>query len=129
MWCPHDRASWKRSPARSSTATDFCGSRPAQRVDYVASPDGRIGGKGQHVHFLRGRWHGVESSNDSRGFFSSAGLSRKCCNRATAVVVPQPVCDYETWGPRLRSQFEDWSQILSQFGLGAAAIKPPTKLE
>jgi hypothetical protein len=37
-------------------------------------------------------------------------------------VVPSQL-DYETWGHAFVRNLKDWSQILSQFGLGAAAIK------
>lgn len=39
-----------------------------------------------------------------------------------ALIVPNQL-DFETWGRALVRNLKDWSQIFSQFGLGAAAIK------
>ena len=39
-----------------------------------------------------------------------------------AMIVPNQL-DFETWGRALVRNLKDWSQIFSQFGLGAAAIQ------
>jgi protein involved in polysaccharide export with SLBB domain len=64
----------------------------------------------------------VSSSSDSRGFFSFGGVESQVLQPGDAVVVPSQL-DYETWGHAFVRNLKDWSQILSQFGLGAAAIK------
>jgi polysaccharide export outer membrane protein len=64
----------------------------------------------------------VTSSNDRRGFFSFGGVESQALQPGDAVVVPNQL-DYETWGRALVRNLKDWSQIFSQFGLGAAAIQ------
>jgi hypothetical protein len=64
----------------------------------------------------------VSSSNDRRGFFGFGGIDSLALQPGDAVVVPSQL-DYETWGRALVRNLKDWSQIFSQFGLGAAAIK------
>jgi protein involved in polysaccharide export with SLBB domain len=64
----------------------------------------------------------VTSGNDRRGFFSFGGIESQTMQPGDAVVVPNQL-DYETWGRALVRNLKDWSQIFSQFGLGAAAIK------
>ena len=50
------------------------------------------------------------------------GLSGTALQAGDSVIVPNQL-DYETWGRVLARNLKDWSQIFSQFGLGAAAIK------
>jgi protein involved in polysaccharide export with SLBB domain len=64
----------------------------------------------------------VSSANERRGFFSFGGIEAQPLQPGDAVVIPNQL-DYETWGRALVRNLKDWSQIFSQFGLGAAAIK------
>ncbi len=64
----------------------------------------------------------VASSTDKRGFFGFGGVESQVLQPGDAVIVPNQL-DYETWGRALVRNLKDWSQIFSQFGLGAAAIK------
>ena len=64
----------------------------------------------------------VNHSNDKRGFFGTGSLESQPLQPGDAVVVPNQL-DFETWGRALVRNLKDWSQIFSQFGLGAAAIK------
>jgi len=63
----------------------------------------------------------VMHANESRGFFGGRNLQSASLNPGDAIVVPNKL-DYETWGRALVRNLKDWSQIFSQFGLGAAAI-------
>jgi hypothetical protein len=63
----------------------------------------------------------VVHATSARGLFSAALESRPLF-AGDAVVIPNQL-DYETWGTALVRNLKDWSQIFSQFGLGAAAIK------
>ena len=64
----------------------------------------------------------VVSANDRRGFFSFGGIDSQELQPGDAIVVPNQL-DYETFGRALVRNLKDWSQIFSQFGLGAAAIQ------
>jgi len=64
----------------------------------------------------------VTSANERRGFFGFGGIESQPLQPGDAVVVPNQL-DYETWGRALVRNLKDWSQIFSQFGLGAAAIQ------
>lgn len=64
----------------------------------------------------------VVSANDRRGFFSFGGIESHELQPGDAVVVPNQL-DYENFGRALVRNLKDWSQIFSQFGLGAAAIQ------
>jgi len=64
----------------------------------------------------------VTSANERRGFFGFGGIDAQVLQPGDAVVVPNQL-DYETWGRALVRNLKDWSQIFSQFGLGAAAIQ------
>jgi len=64
----------------------------------------------------------VVSGNERRGFFGYGDIDSQVLQPGDAVVVPNQL-DYETWGRALVRNLKDWSQIFSQFGLGAAAIK------
>lgn len=64
----------------------------------------------------------VSHANDSRGLFGYGGLQKQPLYPGDAVVVPNQL-DFETWGRALVRNLKDWSQIFSQFGLGAAAIQ------
>ncbi len=64
----------------------------------------------------------VSNTNDRRGFFGAGSLAGQPLQPGDAVVVPSQL-DYETWGRALVRNLKDWSQIFSQFGLGAAAIQ------
>ena len=64
----------------------------------------------------------VSHSNDKRGFFGGSSLQGLPLQPGDAVIVPNQL-DFETWGRALVRNLKDWSQIFSQFGLGAAAIQ------
>jgi protein involved in polysaccharide export with SLBB domain len=64
----------------------------------------------------------VTSANERRGFFGYGGIESQPLQPGDAVVIPNQL-DYETWGRALVRNLKDWSQIFSQFGLGAAAIQ------
>lgn len=64
----------------------------------------------------------VTSANERRGFFGFGSIESQVLQPGDAVVVPNQL-DYETWGRALVRNLKDWSQIFSQFGLGAAAIQ------
>lgn len=64
----------------------------------------------------------VSHSNDAKGLFGYGGLAKQPLYPGDAVVVPNQL-DFETWGKALVRNLKDWSQIFSQFGLGAAAIQ------
>jgi protein involved in polysaccharide export with SLBB domain len=65
----------------------------------------------------------VNHANDQRGIFGfGGGLQSQPLYPGDAVVVPNQL-DFETWGRALVRNLKDWSQIFSQFGLGAAAIQ------
>jgi protein involved in polysaccharide export with SLBB domain len=64
----------------------------------------------------------VKHANDNRSLFGVGGLQSLPLFPGDAVVVPNQL-DFETWGSSLVRNLKDWSQIFSQFGLGAAAIK------
>ena len=64
----------------------------------------------------------VRHATSERGLFGMGGLQSQLLYPGDAVVVPNQL-DYETWGRALVRNLKDWSQIFSQFGLGAAAIK------
>jgi polysaccharide biosynthesis/export protein len=64
----------------------------------------------------------VSHTNDKRGFLGRGTLEGQAVQPGDAVVVPSQL-DYETWGRALVRNLKDWSQIFSQFGLGAAAIQ------
>ncbi|MFG5408831.1 hypothetical protein ABXN37_12975 [Piscinibacter sakaiensis] len=64
----------------------------------------------------------VSHANDSKGLFGFGGLQKQPLYPGDAVIVPNQL-DYETWGRALVRNLKDWSQIFSQFGLGAAAIQ------
>jgi protein involved in polysaccharide export with SLBB domain len=64
----------------------------------------------------------VSHANDKRGLFGYGGLQSQPLYPGDAVVVPNQL-DFETWGRALVRNLKDWSQIFSQFGLGAAAIQ------
>lgn len=63
----------------------------------------------------------VVNSADRRGFLGMGGLAQDHLYPGDTLIVPG-VFDYETWGSALVRNLKDWTQILSQFGLGAAAI-------
>ena len=64
----------------------------------------------------------VSTTSDKRGFFGAGNLAGQALQPGDALVVPSQL-DYETWGRALVRNLKDWSQIFSQFGLGAAAIQ------
>lgn len=63
----------------------------------------------------------VVHANDRRGVFSR-GVESQEMQPGDSLVVPSQL-DFETFGRALVRNLKDWSQIFSQFGLGAAAIK------
>ncbi len=64
----------------------------------------------------------VAHAGDQRGFFGNNKLGSQKLEPGDALIVPNQL-DFETWGRALVRNLKDWSQIFSQFGLGAAAIK------
>jgi len=64
----------------------------------------------------------VRHANSERGLFGIGGLQSQLLYPGDAVVIPNQL-DYETWGRALVRNLKDWSQIFTQFGFGAAAIK------
>lgn len=64
----------------------------------------------------------VSHAGDRRGLFGRSGLESQEMQPGDALIVPNQL-DYETWGRALVRNLKDWSQIFSQFGLGAAAIQ------
>jgi hypothetical protein len=61
------------------------------------------------------------ASNTGRGWFGR-GIFSQPLYPGDAVIVPNQL-DFETWGRVLVRNLRDWSQIFSQFGLGAVAIQ------
>jgi polysaccharide biosynthesis/export protein len=75
----------------------------------------------EHMFVLRA--DGTVITNAQRsGFMGMGGLKSMQLSPGDTVVIPNKL-DYETWGHALVRNLKDWSQILSQFGLGAAAIQ------
>jgi protein involved in polysaccharide export with SLBB domain len=64
----------------------------------------------------------VNHAASSRGFLSGSSLQSETLFPGDSVVIPNQL-DFETWGTALVRGLKDWSQILSNFGLSAAAIK------
>jgi protein involved in polysaccharide export with SLBB domain len=64
----------------------------------------------------------VSHANDRNSLFGRGGLESVAMEPGDALIVPNQL-DFETWGRALVRNLKDWSQIFSQFGLGAAAIK------
>jgi protein involved in polysaccharide export with SLBB domain len=64
----------------------------------------------------------VAHAGDKRGLFGRSGLESQEMQPGDALIVPNQL-DFETWGRALVRNLKDWSQIFSQFGLGAAAIQ------
>ena len=64
----------------------------------------------------------VAHAGDQRGFFGGNKLAGQKLEPGDALIVPNQL-DFETWGRALVRNLKDWSQIFSQFGLGAAAIQ------
>jgi protein involved in polysaccharide export with SLBB domain len=64
----------------------------------------------------------VTSAADRRGWFSRGGVESERLEPGDAVIVPNQL-DFETFGRALVRNLKDWSQILANFGIGAAAIQ------
>ena len=64
----------------------------------------------------------VSKAGDRRGLFGGSSLESQEMQPGDALIVPNQL-DFETFGRALVRNLKDWSQIFSQFGLGAAAIK------
>lgn len=64
----------------------------------------------------------VSHAGDRRGLFGRSSLESQEMQPGDALIVPNQL-DFETWGRALVRNLKDWSQIFSQFGLGAAAIQ------
>jgi polysaccharide export outer membrane protein len=64
----------------------------------------------------------VNHAGDRRGFWGNSKLEAEPLHPGDALIVPNQL-DFETWGRALVRNLKDWSQIFSQFGLGAAAIQ------
>jgi polysaccharide biosynthesis/export protein len=74
-----------------------------------------------HMFVLRA--DGTVITNAQRsGWLGMGGLKGMRLSPGDTVVIPNKL-DYETWGHALVRNLKDWSQIFSQFGLGAAAIQ------
>ena len=65
----------------------------------------------------------IKHASGSRGFFGiGVGIEGELLFPGDALVVPNQL-DFETWGTALVRGLKDWSQVLANFGLSAAAIK------
>jgi len=64
----------------------------------------------------------VSHAGDRRSFWGRSALENDPMQPGDALIVPNQL-DFETWGRALVRNLKDWSQIFSQFGLGAAAIQ------
>lgn len=64
----------------------------------------------------------VSHAGDRRSFWGASKLEADPMQPGDALIVPNQL-DFETWGRALVRNLKDWSQIFSQFGLGAAAIQ------
>jgi protein involved in polysaccharide export with SLBB domain len=64
----------------------------------------------------------VTSAADRRGWFARGGVESERLEPGDAVIVPNQL-DFETFGRALVRNLKDWSQILANFGIGAAAIQ------
>jgi protein involved in polysaccharide export with SLBB domain len=64
----------------------------------------------------------VIHASSSRGFLRGSNLQSEPLFPGDSLVIPNQL-DFETWGTALVRGLKDWSQILSNFGLSAAAIK------
>ena len=89
--------------------------------DYVKLAGLDEGAEVSNMFILRADGTVMHASSE-RGIFGSSGLQAQPLFPGDAVVVPNQL-DYETWGRALVRNLKDWSQIFSQFGLGAAAIR------
>jgi protein involved in polysaccharide export with SLBB domain len=63
----------------------------------------------------------VSHAQDKRGFFSRGNLASEPMYPGDALIVPNQL-DFETWGRAFVRNLKDFSQILSGFGIGIAAI-------
>ncbi|MDQ6684920.1 MAG: SLBB domain-containing protein [Pseudomonadota bacterium] len=68
----------------------------------------------------------VVSSVDRRGFFGRGGVDSQTMQPGDALIVPNQL-DFETFGRALVRNLKDIAQIVSGFGLGAAAVYTLTK--
>ena len=89
--------------------------------DYIALAGLDEGSDVGHVIILRANGT-ASSAADQRIFSLGGGVLSSPLQPGDAVIVPSQL-DYETWGRALVRGLKDTSQIFSQFGLGAAAIK------
>ena len=64
----------------------------------------------------------ISGANDSRGFFGSGNVESLAMYPGDALIVPNQL-DFETWGRAFTRTLVEWTQILANFGLGAAAFK------
>lgn len=64
----------------------------------------------------------VVHAGDRCGGLGGSNLEAQEMQPGDALIVPNQL-DFETFGRALVRNLKDWSQIFSQFGLGAAAIK------
>ena len=64
----------------------------------------------------------VSHAGDRRSFWGGNKIESDPMQPGDALIVPNQL-DFETWGRALVRNLKDWSQIFSQFGLGAAAIQ------
>jgi polysaccharide biosynthesis/export protein len=64
----------------------------------------------------------VTSAADRRSWFTRGGVESERLQPGDAVIVPNQL-DFETFGRALVRNLKDWSQILANFGIGAAAIQ------
>jgi protein involved in polysaccharide export with SLBB domain len=97
--------------------------KPGRRAgDYIKLAGLDEGAEVSNMFILRADGT-VAHAHGSVGWLGMAGgLQSQAMYPGDAVVVPSQL-DFETWGNALVRNLKDWSQIFSQFGLGAAAIK------
>jgi protein involved in polysaccharide export with SLBB domain len=96
--------------------------RPGRTVsDYIKLAGLEEGADTNYMFLLRADGT-VNHAASSRGFLRGSNLLSEPLFPGDSLVIPNQL-DFETWGTALVRGLKDWSQILSNFGLGAAAIK------
>ncbi len=90
-------------------------------AEYIAMAGLDEAAEPSHMFVLRADGTVITNAQHS-GFLGLGGLQSMRLSPGDTVVIPNKL-DYEAWGHALVRNLKDWSQILSQFGLGAAAIQ------
>jgi hypothetical protein len=96
--------------------------RPGRTVgDYIKLAGLDEGADTDYMFVLRADGT-VNHATSSKGFLMGSNLQSEPLFPGDSLVIPNQL-DFETWGTALVRGLKDWSQILSNFGLSAAAIK------